>query len=146
MIQWIRDRPWISVALFLLLALSVGHRDHSLDAARRGLGYARDLRKVAYWISSSECTVKTGAILAYCLPDGKITGIENASLADDRGHTLLANLYALATGRAIDRHKPTAANLILNGAALVVVALVLFLRIAFAPLAGGRSTTRFLRF
>ena len=103
LIRGVRARPWIVACLFVVAATALTGKvvrtlPNSYDWAKTET-YAR----VDHWIASSECTVKTGALLAYCHDDGRVSGIEAVSIADDAGHTLIANVYALATGKAIDR-------------------------------------------
>ena len=83
--------------------------------------------RVSHWIASSECTVQTGVLLGHCLHTGQVEGIENVSIADDRGHTLVANLYALVTGRPMALRDLVVANMAINAAALFAAALTLFL-------------------
>jgi len=85
------------------------------------LARANTYGRVGYWIESSACTVKTGSFLTICEPDGTIVPIENVSLADDRGHTMVANTYAAIFQRPIDRVALTRFNLGFNFLAVVTL-------------------------
>lgn len=117
LIKSIRSRPWIALICFIVLSGPLVIRtNHSVKQADRWANVDVYYR-VDHWILSSECTVKTGAILAICSPNGKAGAIEDVGLADDRGHTLIANLYSLVTGRVIDRKGLTVVNIALNALA-----------------------------
>lgn len=113
----IRSRPWIAV--LFLAALTIAFANRTVRSIKRADTWASApaYDRVNHWIKSSECTLKTGAILAICLPTGKIIGIEDVNFADDRGHTLIANAYALATGQAPDLKALTITNLVINAIA-----------------------------
>lgn len=114
-----RRLPLLLLALFALLVATklvriLPHFD--------GWAKLQTYTRVDFWIESSECTVRTGTILTYCMPDGTVIPIEDKSLADDRGHTLIANVYALITGRAIDHRALTITNALINALGLLSVA------------------------
>lgn len=92
--------------------------------------------RVGHWIESSVCTVKTGSFLTVCSPDGTLAPIENVSLADDRGHTMVANAHAYIFGQPISRLALTRFNLAFN-----FLAVLLLLRVLFA---NGHSTAAVL--
>jgi hypothetical protein len=125
--QWLSARPWIATVAFVLLSVFlVAWTNYYAARADRWTDrpvYAR----VGYWIASSECTAQTGVLLGHCLPTGEVEGIEHVSLADDRGHTLVANIYALVTGRPMALRDLVVANMAINAAALFAAALTLFL-------------------
>lgn len=50
--------------------------------------------RVEHWIKSSLCSQKTGTFLVGCGNSGEYFPIEDLSLAEDRGHCLIANLWA----------------------------------------------------
>src|SRR5450759_2785514 len=114
LIEGIRSRPWILILCFITLSWPLVIR--TVHSVRQADSWANIpvYNRVDSWIMSSECTVKTGAILAVCSPNGKAVGIEDVSFADDRGHTLLVNLYSLVTGRVINRKALTVGNVVLN--------------------------------
>jgi len=114
LIESIRSRPWVPLICFVVLSCPLVIRTiHSVKQADSWAS-VDVYQRVDYWIMSSECTVKTGAILAICSPNGKPAGIEDVGLADDRGHTLIANVYSMVTGRVIDRKVLMAVNIALN--------------------------------
>jgi hypothetical protein len=117
---------WIPATLFILLSIAVFAKTLKCLDEVDNWAHQATYTRVDYWIASSECTLKTGAILAHCAPDGTVAPIEGINVADDRGHNLLSNLYALTAGRAIDRRTLTAANLLLNASGLFLVALALY--------------------
>ena len=125
--RWISARPWIATIAFALLsAFLVAWTNYYAGRADRWVD--RDVyNRVSFWIASSECAARTGIILGYCLPDGKVAAIEDVSIADDRGHTIVANAYAMFTGRAITLRGLVVANIVINAAALFAIAATLFL-------------------
>jgi len=117
-----RRVPLLLFALLaILLAIKVLRILPHIDGWAKSPTYTR----VDFWIGSSECTVRSGTFLTYCMPDGKIVPIEDKSLADDRGHTLIANVYAFITDRPIDRRTLTLANVIINAVGLLSIAAAL---------------------
>jgi hypothetical protein len=119
---WAERAPLVClIALSVFLSVWTYQTVGKADAWAEVQTYSR----VDYWIKSSECTAQTKVPLAICEPNG-ISGIEDHSLADDRGHTLIGNLYALLTGRAIDRKVLTRTNIILNAGSLLALAFALY--------------------
>lgn len=82
--------------------------------------------RVDVWIKSSVCTKISGAILAICETRNKLLPIEDHSIADDRGHTLFANLYTLLTDSQVSKLILTQFNLLLNGIAISILSLTLW--------------------
>ena len=48
--------------------------------------------RVSTWISQAECFKKTGVLFAICGPSGVLKPVEDATIADDRGHGLLLSV------------------------------------------------------
>lgn len=73
--------------------------------------------RVDCWIKSSICTLLTSSFLTTCDQETskeKLTPIEGVSIADDRGHTLVSNFFALIFRKPIDKHDLVYFNLIVN--------------------------------
>jgi hypothetical protein len=71
--------------------------------------------RVDCWIESSKCTLLTNTILTSCdEPLGPLKGIESVSIADDRGHTIISNLFALVFREPITKLHLLIFNLLLN--------------------------------
>ena len=68
--------------------------------------------RVDAWLESARCAVKTGTFLTTC-PNGRILPVEDVA-ADDRGHTLLLNLWSLLTRREPTREDLVRLNFGLN--------------------------------
>jgi hypothetical protein len=68
--------------------------------------------RVDAWLESARCAAKTGTFLTTC-PNGRIMPVEDVA-ADDRGHTLLLNLWSLLTRREPTREGLVRLNFGLN--------------------------------
>ncbi|MBN20234.1 MAG: hypothetical protein CL678_03015 [Bdellovibrionaceae bacterium] len=84
---------WIQ--FFILVTLFVIKIFLSVTAIERKESFVQPVGKYSAWVRSSECALKTGKILVVCGDDGKFVPIEGVSLAEDRGHTFLGNLYSI---------------------------------------------------
>ncbi len=83
-------------ALFCALLLALGWLYWTFISATSQPAYPRTV----YWIRAAECARATGKYLVVCDASDGVRPIEDVSLADDRGHTLLLSLYARLTNTA----------------------------------------------
>lgn len=71
--------------------------------------------RVDYWIKSSECTALSKTFLTLCSKDNlTLKPIESGSIADDRGHTLVSNIYGFIYHKPIQKHQLIIFNLLIN--------------------------------
>ena len=70
--------------------------------------------RIDSWINTAECFAKTGKILAVCSDTGAVMPVENASLADDRGHGLLLSAAYRLFGASIDKRTITVINFVVS--------------------------------
>lgn len=79
-----------------------------------------------FWISAAECTRKTGAWLAACLPDGKLISLADTSGNDDPGHSLLLSLASVILDRPIAVIDIVRLNVVIDYFGLFAMAALLF--------------------
>ena len=77
--------------------------------------------RVRFWIDSSHCTAVTGSMLSLCGQDGQLIPVENVSFNEDRGHNLVADLWAYAAHRPVDRPLLIRMNISLNAFAVLIL-------------------------
>lgn len=91
------------LAVLLVAAGSAAERLYAIAPRVPGFAAAPTYDRVQHWIDDAACAAARGVFLASCKSDGSLAPVEDTSLADDRGHGLLASLVARALGRGIDR-------------------------------------------
>lgn len=118
----VRPAAWLVAALGVVIAASEYrevHREAALHAAADTYG------RVDGWIGAARCARRTGALLTACTADGRRVPIEDHSVADDIGHSLVLGLVARHTDLALDRVTLVRVNLVLNLAGLAVLTTLL---------------------
>jgi hypothetical protein len=103
------------------LALHIWGAEQYMPVFERRPTYER----VGVWLRSSACSAERFAFLAVCR-DGVLLPVERFSGAEDRGHTLLANLWGAMAGRAITRAELVRLNWAINAAGLATLAGLLY--------------------
>ena len=88
---------------------------------------ASSFSRVEIWLESARCAKETGALLTVGGKGRTLYPIEDASLADDRGHALLTGLYAKILDRAPDRVTLVRINLLINIFGIAVLTFLLFI-------------------
>lgn len=78
-----------------------------------------------HWIASAECARKTGAWLVTCQGD-RMAPLANQALADDPGHALLLEIWAMAADRSLKVGDAASLNVVLNVFGMLSIATLLF--------------------
>ncbi|MBX9945518.1 MAG: hypothetical protein K2Y40_15650 [Reyranella sp.] len=78
-----------------------------------------------HWIASAECARKTGAWLVVC-PGGRLVPLANQALADDPGHALLLEVWAMVADRSLKVGDAASLNVVLNVFGMLSIATLLF--------------------
>ena len=81
--------------------------------------------RVDIWLESAECSAKTGSFLTVCR-DGRLLPIEDASFADDRGHSFLLNLWSYFRTTRLTRADLVRLNWAINCGGFLLLAWLLF--------------------
>jgi hypothetical protein len=117
--------------VFLLFAavLVLAPFDRAFRAAER-YGYLADImpsdwRATNLWLDSTDCALARGAWLALCEGD-KLVPMSERAIADDPGHALLLELWAMAKGRRATLPDVARLNALVDALGLLVLAGLLF--------------------
>ncbi len=114
---------WMLGSLFLATAL---YRAWSHAPAYASNPEYDAEERVEWWTRSSACFQTTHVPLAICDPAGKPYPIEDFSLADDRGHALLAEIAGAVRSHPADRLTLTRINILIDVVGVVFLAFVLY--------------------
>ena len=120
-------RALIFVVCALLLVTSQFR--HAFDGAER-YGYMADIMPADWgatnlWLDSTDCAVERGVWLAMC-DKGRLVPLSEYAIADDPGHALLLDLWAMATHRRATLPDVARLNTLLDTLGLVALAGLLF--------------------
>jgi hypothetical protein len=77
--------------------------------------------RTQYILESSNCSQKTGMILTMCSPDRGPVGVESYSVADDRGHNLIANIVSFFKTEPLSVKTIVHIGLVINAIGLLAV-------------------------
>lgn len=81
--------------------------------------------RVDVWINSSECSARTGKFLVTCNDDSTFNPVDSVSIADDRGHNLILNLYSVTTRNAASTLTLVRLNMLINWLGVLSLAVLL---------------------
>jgi hypothetical protein len=117
--------------IFVLCAalLVVGQFDRTFKNAER-YGYLTDIMPSDWgatnlWLDSTDCALERGVWLAIC-DQGKLVPLSELAVADDPGHALLLELWAMATQRRATVSDVARLNTLLDTLGLLALAGILF--------------------
>jgi hypothetical protein len=123
-----RAARWLVFGAFAAL-LVVGPFERTLKDAER-YAYLTDIMPSEWsatnlWLQSTDCALAHGVWLALCEGD-KLVPMSERAIADDPGHALLLDLWAMASGRRATLPDVARLNTLIDIAGLLALAVLFF--------------------